>query len=132
LALHRGGVNESRLRAALWPETTPTRTAFNETVSRARRCLGLDPEGQPHVRHVDHGDYRVGMFVHLDAELIEAGISGARALERGLPFQGMSGFEWAYEEGLAYSLQRPVDGVDGDCRRDQQLGDRQGSERTPA
>lgn len=109
LALHREGVDEGRLRSALWPESAPTRTAFNETVSRARRCLGLDADGVPHIRFVDKGIYRVGPHVHIDCELIAAGVAGADGLQRGLPFQGTRGFEWAYDEGLAYSLQRVVD-----------------------
>jgi hypothetical protein len=110
LALHPDGVDDSRLRTALWPDGAPTQAAFNETVSRARRMLGLDAEGNHHVSHVDNGRYRVGPYVFTDAALLEATVGGVGwadvlRLVRGLPFEGTSGgYEWAYEEGQAHRL----------------------------
>jgi hypothetical protein len=101
LALHPEGVDEEHLREALWPENNPTRSAFNETVSRARRCLGLDPTGLPHVRHLTRGLYQVGPYVHVEQK--PAGANGS------VPFQGCRGYEWAYSEGIAYALEAPVE-----------------------
>jgi hypothetical protein len=68
-------------------------------VSRARRCLGLDPSGLPHVRHMKHGLYQLGPYVHVEP-------SPAPGL---VPFQGCRGYEWAYTEGIAYTLEAPLE-----------------------
>jgi hypothetical protein len=107
LALHPEGVEDGRIKAALWPESTPTRGAFNETVSRARRLLGHDPTGIHHVLKVDNRRYRLGPYVVTDASLFEAyqGTGEVARLVRGIPFEGTDrGYEWAYEEGIAYRL----------------------------
>src|SRR3546814_4106834 len=50
LALHPDGVDEGRLKAALWHDEVPTSHTFNQTVSRARSCLGPAAEiGRAHV-----------------------------------------------------------------------------------
>src|SRR5205814_1281150 len=67
LALHPDGVDDARLRTVLWPDAAPTQGAFNETVSRARRMLGLDPDGVHHLLPVDNRRYRVGHYVVTDA-----------------------------------------------------------------
>lgn len=107
LALHPDGVDEERLREALWPEDNPSRSAFNETVSRARRCLGHDPTGLPHVRHMKRGLYQLGPYVHLERgpEGLHGGPPGAGSV----PFQGCRGYEWAYTEGIAYALEAPAE-----------------------
>ena len=104
LALHPDGVDEERLREALWPENNPTRSAFNETVSRARRCLGLDPSGLPHVRHMTRGLYQLGPYVHVERQSA-APSNGTESV----PFQGCRGYEWAYSEGIAYTLEGPAE-----------------------
>jgi hypothetical protein len=110
LAMHPEGVDDGRLRTALWPEGAPTQAAFNETVSKARRMLGLDPQGNHHLRNVDKRRYRVGPFVFTDAALLEESIEGERwgdalRLVRGMPFDATTGgYEWAYEEGQAHRL----------------------------
>ncbi|HVT78730.1 MAG TPA: hypothetical protein VHD87_16945 [Acidimicrobiales bacterium] len=110
LAMHPDGVDDGRLRTALWPDGAPTQAAFNETVSKARRMLGLDPQGNHHLRHVDNHRYRLGPFVFTDAALLEESIHSetwgeALRLVRGLPFESTTGgYEWAYEEGQAHRL----------------------------
>lgn len=107
LALHPEGVDDGRIKAALWPELPPTRGAFNETVSRARRLLGHDPTGIHHVLKVDNRRYRLGPYVVTDASVFEAfqGNREVARLVRGIPFEGTDrGYEWAYEEGIAYRL----------------------------
>jgi hypothetical protein len=110
LALHPDGVDDGRLRTVLWPDGAPTQAAFNETVSRARRMLGLDADGNHHVLPVDNRHYRVGPYVFTDAALLEATLGGdawvdVLRLVRGLPFEETTGgYEWAYEEGQAHRL----------------------------
>lgn len=115
LALHPEGVDDGRIKAALWPESPPTRGAFNETVSRARRLLGHDPTGLHHVLKVDNRRYRLGPYVVTDASVFEAlqGTRGAACLVRGIPFEGTNrGYEWAYEDGIAYRLSAIIE----ECR----------------
>jgi hypothetical protein len=104
LALHPEGVDEEQIREALWPESNPTRSAFNETISRARRCLGLDPTGDHHVRHCERGRYRLGPYVHLETN--RPSVPGDQLA---LPFRGAKGYEWAYTEGIAYTLGTSAD-----------------------
>jgi len=123
LALHPPGVDEGRLRTALWPEAAPSRAAFNQTVSRARQPLGSAPDGSLHLPRVAEGDgfmYRLGPAVDCDASVLEAAYAAVRrdptpagfddlelALElvRGIPFEGTrGGWEWAYVEGHAARL----------------------------
>lgn len=110
LALHPDGANEEQIREALWPEDNPSRPAFNETVSRARRCLGLDPTDEPHVRHVKHGLYKLGPYVHL--ERTPGPRSGTSSVQLPLPFEGCRGYEWAYAEGIAYALEVSPEAVE--------------------
>jgi hypothetical protein len=63
LALHPDGVDESSLKSALWPEQVPSQGSFNQTVSRARLCLGRTEDGAHHLPHVADGRYRVGVSV---------------------------------------------------------------------
>jgi hypothetical protein len=125
LALHPEGVDDSRLRTVLWPEAAPTQAAFNETVSRARRMLGLDPEGVHHLLPVDNRRYRVGRHVVTDASLLEEhALDGcardALRLVRGLPFDGTDrGYEWSYEEGQAHRLAALIDEARDRIERDE-------------
>ena len=119
LALHPDGVDDGRLRTALWPDSAPTQAAFNETVSRARRMLGLDADGNHHVLPVDNRRYRVGPYVITDAALLEATVGGDGSVDvlrlvRGLPFEGTErGYEWAYEEGQAHRLAALIEEAGG-------------------
>lgn len=116
LALHPEGVDEGRIMAALWPESAPTRGAFNETVSRARRRLGLDPTGVHHLLPVDNRRYRLGPFAATDADVMRdfPDCSEAARLVRGLPFEGTGrGYEWAYEEAHAYRLSAVIERLEG-------------------
>jgi len=115
LALHPEGVDEGRIKAALWPKSVPTDAAFNQTVSFARTALGLGPDGQPHLLHVSDRLYRMGRYVRTDHAVLKAALRLAKAKPsadsmarladaladvRGLPFEGeRGGFEWAYSEG---------------------------------
>ena len=115
LALHPSGVDEGRLKAALWPDTAPRGGTFNEAVSRARRCLGTSEDGTHYLPHVRDGMYRLSESALSDYALLEAAYRRARisdapdalqtlaeilALVRGLPFEGSRGYEWAHAEGF--------------------------------
>lgn len=106
LALHPEGVTAEQITAALWPGDTPTRAAFNQTVTRARAALGDDPDGQPYIGYVHEGRYRPSRFLLCDAILLEQAVAtGAQGVAfeiSGQPFAATPGFEWAYVEGQAY------------------------------
>lgn len=123
LALHPKGVDEGRIKNALWRDAAPSMGAFNETVSRARRCLGYGPDGQHLLPHLTGGRYRLDPSVTTDLHVLEAAFRAARVTEsdaalndladaldaiRGLPFEGTRGFEWAYAEGIVARIEALV------------------------
>ncbi|MBI2169359.1 MAG: LysM peptidoglycan-binding domain-containing protein [Actinobacteria bacterium] len=124
LTLHREGVDESRLKAALWIDLLPAEGTFNQTMSRARSCLGVAPDGTRHVPHVTDGLYRLSHFVVTDFELLETAFDRAQANRsdqsvhavvdalrhvRGLPFEGTkAGYEWAHTEGIVAHIETVV------------------------
>ncbi len=117
LALHPDGVDEGRLKAALWHDEAPSSHTFNQTVSRARSCLGPASDGGFHLPHCQDGLYRVGERVTSDYRTLVSALRAAsddatpEALEelaaalegvRGLPFEGTKrGWEWIFNEGLS-------------------------------
>lgn len=106
LALHPEGVTDEQIMTALWPGDTPSRSAFNQTVSRARANLGSASDGQPIVPYVANGLYRPSVHLVSDLQLLERALAeGIPAIDvhiSGQPFAGSSGFEWAYVEGQAH------------------------------
>ncbi len=120
LTLHPSGVDESRLRAALWPESNPSLHLLNQTISRARACLGAAHEGSLHLPRQEDGLYRAGIHVHTDVMALETAyrraskeasdeamtdLQAALARIRGLPFETTKGgWEWVHTEGLAAAL----------------------------
>ena len=115
LALHPDGVTDEQITAALWPGDTPTRAAFNQTVTRARAALGDGPDGQPYIGYVDRGLYKPSPYLLCDAVLLERAAaieSGIDDIEvNGQPFAASDGFEWAYVEGHAYRAAALIDRV---------------------
>jgi hypothetical protein len=114
LALHPDGVDEAQLKAALWPGQQPTSGSFNQTVSKARLCLGRAEDGSHHLPHVSDGRYRLGPSVTSDLRRLEAAfaraiassadevmdeLTAALAAIRGVPFAGGTGYEWAHAAG---------------------------------
>lgn len=126
LATHPDGLDDERLKTALWPDEQAPQSSFNTTVTRARSRLGSDPDGNPHLPHLvaAGGLYRVGPRVTTDFALLERRLVAARqsipeaaartlrdALElvRGGPFAGVrQGYEWAYAEGLVARIELVV------------------------
>ncbi|MFN2638049.1 MAG: hypothetical protein ABR585_13575 [Gemmatimonadaceae bacterium] len=116
LALHPRGVDEGRLKTALWPDQVPSPGSFNQTMSRARMCLGRDADDDHHLPHVADGLYRLRPsvdtdFCRLEQALAVATTNGTEATMnrladalhaiRGMPFEGAGGgYEWAHTEGL--------------------------------
>jgi hypothetical protein len=91
---------------ALWLGDTPTHSAFNQTVSRARAALGNDVNGDPILPYVDHSLYKPSRHMVCDALVFEGALARGAGSEgisiRGDPFAGSSGFDWAYVEGQAH------------------------------
>lgn len=120
LALHADGVDESRLRASLWPNSAPSLHLLNQTISRARSALGQASDGTLYLPRQSDGRYHPGVHVHTDAALLEEAYRQARAEPsedtmaalrdalrdvRGLPFEGTSnGWEWVHTEGIGTRL----------------------------
>ena len=64
-------VDEGRIKAALWPNEVPSQGTFNQTVSKARGCLGADPDGNPHLPWITDGSYRLGPWATTDYAQLE-------------------------------------------------------------
>jgi hypothetical protein len=124
LALHPHGLNESQIKNALWLDEMPSMNAFNQAMSRARRALGADADGELYIPYVFDGVYRPGPELVTDWHLVESAWERARrdpsannlarlasALDevRGLPFEGTQGYEWAYEQGLPHRMSAVID-----------------------
>jgi LysM repeat protein len=126
LATHPRGLDDERLKTALWPDERAPQASFNTTVTRARSRLGTAADGSYHLPHViaSGGVYRVGPGVTTDIVLLERRLVAARAaapeaamrilragleLVRGLPMAGArQGYEWAYAEGLVARIETVV------------------------
>ncbi len=120
LALHRRGVTPDVLKTALWPDRLPHWNTLSNVTSAARRALGTDDSGEPHLpRQSSDGHYRLSAAVGCDYERFvqhtqrakhsgdEETISelvAALELVRGQPFSDTPGeYHWAYMEALVSS-----------------------------
>ena len=127
LAFHPEGADRDQLRAHLWPpDDPPSESTLANTVSRARKALGVDDGGKPYLPRVtSKGIYRLRPEVGTDVARFEALVSAARrddseqgrrhlqsALElvRGTPFTGGTGdmYRWA-DFGLRTRIDCMVD-----------------------
>lgn len=125
LATHPKGLDDERLKTALWPDERAPQASFNTTVTRARSRLRTAADGSHHLPHViaSGGIYRVGPGVTTDVVLLERPLVAARSapeaamrilragleLVRGLPFaSARQGYEWAYAEGLVARIETVV------------------------
>lgn len=114
LAFYRDGADADQLRTWIWPiDEPPTDKAFANVMTRARKGLGLDDEGEPYLsRAGSDGVYRLAKSVATDFDRFQAHIEYAQqlgdpeALEqlteamrlvRGVPFTGggATGYLWA-------------------------------------
>lgn len=121
LALHRNGVETDVLMEALWPDRFVAPGTLHTIASLARRGVGLDASGLPHLPHVGaDGIYRVSDALSLDYDRFRAyagraarrdqagaidDLRAALSLVRGRPFSS-TGIEylWTHAEALTSAI----------------------------
>lgn len=127
LAFHPEGADRDQLKAQIWPpDHPPSSSTLANTVSRARKALGVDDDDKPYLPRVSSkGIYRLRAEIGTDVNRFETLISAARddpgergrrcleaALElvRGTPFTGATGdmYRWA-DFGLRTQIECLVD-----------------------
>ena len=127
LAFHPEGADRDQLKAQIWPpDDPPSNSTVANTVSRARKALGVDANNDTYLPRVDSkGIYRLRAGIGTDVDRFEALVSAARdepgacgrehlqaALElaRGTPFTGSAGdmYRWA-DFGLRTQVECLVD-----------------------
>jgi hypothetical protein len=122
LACHPGGAPDHQIRAALWPDESPTAATWSNRVSVARKALGVDAAGEPYLRRFRRHVGQLAPTVGTDVAVIDAALdaaSGARpavAVEtlaaaltavRGRPFD-LAFYPWASHEGHIERCERVV------------------------
>jgi DNA-binding SARP family transcriptional activator len=114
LAFHRHGVRHGEWSLAIWPERPVALSTAHSTSSDARRALGRDTEGRPHLpRGVT---LRLGDTVTTDVErfasLVTAQdprqLSRAMELVRGPVFAGLRRTDWAVFDGTQSEIEALV------------------------
>ena len=114
LAFNPEGADRDQLRTHIWPtDEPPSESTLANTVSRARKALGADDDGNLYLPRVSpKGIYRLQASVGTDVARFESLVSAARKnpnergreqlqsaldLVRGTPFTGAAGdmFRWA-------------------------------------
>ena len=127
LAFHPEGADRDQLKAHVWPpDEPPTESTLSNTVSRARKALGSNDNGEPYLPRVSaDGIYRLRPEVGTDVGRFEALVAAAREnddeqgrhqlltafeLVRGTPFTGGTGdtYRWA-DFGLRTHIECLVD-----------------------
>ena len=146
LAFHPDGADRDQLKAQIWPpDHPPSNSTLANTVSRARKALGVDDDKKPYLPRVNSkGIYRLRAEIGTDVDRFETLISAARndpgergrkyleaALElvRGTPFTGATGdmYRWA-DFGLRTQIECLVDTAAHElARRCVDAGDFQGA-----
>ena len=114
LAFHPDGADRDQLRAHVWPpDDPPSESTLANTVSRARKALGVGDDGEPYLPRVRPGGiYRLRKEVGTDVGRFKSLVSAANSdpsehgremlrtaleLVRGTPFTGGAGdmYRWA-------------------------------------
>ena len=127
LAFHPAGADRDQLKAQIWPpDDPPSESTLANTVSRARKALGVNDDDEPYLPRVSpEGIYRLRTEVGTDVGRFEALVSAARNdpsehgrqqlqfaldLVRGTPFTGGAGdmYRWA-DFGLRTQIDCLVD-----------------------
>lgn len=146
LAFHPEGADRDQLKAQIWPpDRPPSNSTLANTVSRARKALGVDANNKTYLPRVNSkGIYRLRPGVRTDVSRFEALISAARSdpsergreylqaaleLVRGTPFTGGTGemYRWA-DFGLRTQIECLVDTAAHElARRCIDAGDLQGA-----
>ncbi len=148
LAFHSEGADRDQLRAHIWPsDEPPSESTLANTVSRARKALGSNENGDLYLPRVSpEGIYRLREGVGTDVSRFEALVSAARNdagergreqlqsaldLVRGTPFTGGAGdmFRWA-DFGLRTHIDCLVDTAAHElAERCLEVGDTDGARR---
>jgi len=114
LAFHRGGVRHAEWSLAIWPERPVSLSTAHSTSCDARRALGRDSQGCPHLpRGVD---LRLGDSVTTDVERFASlaaaddphQLLGAMRLVRGPLFAGLHRTDWAVFDGTHSDIEALV------------------------
>ncbi len=114
LAFHRGGIRHAEWSLAIWPERPVSLSTAHSTSCDARRALGQDAEGCPHLpRGVD---LRLGDSVTTDVERFAALATAddphellrAMRLVRGPLFAGLHRTDWAVFDGTHSDIEALV------------------------
>ncbi len=127
LAFHPEGADRDQLKAQLWPlDHPPSDSTLANTVSRARKALGVDSNNKPYFpRASSNGIYRLQAGIETDVDRFTALVCAARSepgeqgrrhlqaaldLVRGTPFTGGGGdmYRWA-DFGLRTEIECLVD-----------------------
>ena len=122
LACHPGGAPDHQIRAALWPDATPTAATWSNRVSVARKALGVDDAGEPYLRRFRRHVGQLAPTVGTDVAVIEAALdtsasarpeaaaeilAAALTAVRGRPFD-LAFYAWASHEGHVERCERVV------------------------
>ncbi len=111
LAFHRHGVRHAEWSLAIWPERPVSLATAHSTSSDARRALGGDADGRPHLpRGVE---LRLGDSVTTDVERFASLTAGddpqqllqAMRLVRGPLFAGLHRTDWAVFDGTLSEIE---------------------------
>jgi DNA-binding SARP family transcriptional activator len=114
LAFHRHGVRHGEWSLAIWPERPVSLSTAHSTSSDARRALGRDTEGRPHLpRGVT---LRLGDTVTTDVERFASlatvqdprQLARAMQLVRGPLFAGLRRTDWAVFDGTQSEIEALV------------------------
>jgi DNA-binding SARP family transcriptional activator len=114
LAFHRGGVRHAEWSLAIWPERPVSLATAHSTSSDARRALGRDADGHPHLpRGVT---LRLGDSVTTDVERFASlataddpqQLLAAMALIRGPLLAGLRRTDWAVFDGTQSDIESLV------------------------
>jgi DNA-binding SARP family transcriptional activator len=117
LSFHRHGVRHAEWSLALWPERPVSLPTAHSTSSDARRALGRDAAGRPHLpRGVE---LRLGEAVTTDVERFASlaaaddpdRLLGAMGLVRGPLFGGLRRTDWAVFDGTQPDIEALVVGT---------------------
>jgi len=114
LAFHRAGVRHAEWSLAIWPERPVSLATAHSTSSDARRALGRDADGRPHLprgvtlRLGDSVTTDVERFASLATSDDPQRLLGAMGLIRGQVFAGLRRTDWAVFDGTQPDIEAMV------------------------
>ncbi len=119
LAFHRRGVRHAEWSFAIWPERAVSPSTAHSTSSDARRALGLDADGRPHLPRGVGLRLRESVTTDVErfASLADAAdddphqLLRAMRLVRGPLFSGLRRTDWAVFDGTHAQIEALVVGT---------------------